>query len=179
MAEGWERSLKLMKMSRVAGPLLILTMASAGLGGCAPAYDDVADQIQVDAEKKIDAGLIRLESDQRAIAMLASLQGADADKQRKAVTADAGFAGNIAFYADVESDLDTLRSRLGATGERSGTLAANGVAKIAANVELMREQHAKAGTLSIAFTQLMKRAFDEQFKLLDLYQLQVKSGSKA
>jgi hypothetical protein len=158
-------------------PLFISLLAICSSTGCAPAYDSVADQLQSGVEKKIDEGLIRLATDARIVSMAATGPALASSKQVQDARTDAAFASNIKFYADVESDLSTLASRLQATGI-SGQKEAADVNAIEQNVEAIGALHEKQDSLSVSYLSLMRTTIDQQFKPLDVYQVQLKGGGK-
>jgi len=153
-----------------------LLMALLALDGCAPAYDDVGDKLQVDTQKQIDAGLDRLSGDRQVTDGAARAKSTPG--QIEAATTDASYAANIAFYASSLASLTALKSRMQALGDASSAKEAEAVAQIETNLTQVRDEHAKEGMLGAEYVALMKGTIDQQFIPLNQYELQLKAGKK-
>ena len=93
-----------------------------------------------------------------------------------AVSKDASFAANIAFYADVETDLSLLQARLLANGDRSAPRIAAAAGNAASAVKRVHDLHEKDGVPSVSYLETARLTIDQAFQPLTLYQAQLRSG---
>jgi hypothetical protein len=136
---------------------LVIALVSVA---CGPKYNVVADNLQLETQKKIDEGLIRLESERRVLNDGKAGNGHLDARQVDAIAWTASYTANIGFYAEAQSDLDALQSRLASSGDRSASKIALSVAEIQTNVTLIRGLHEKDGVPSISYLEGMKTTID-------------------
>jgi hypothetical protein len=159
---------------------LVFAFVSLQLMSCAPTYDATADQMLADPQKQADDGLFKLENLGREIQNLKGLENPSPEDQ-KTLAADeehASYSSNIGFYSSLQASALVLDQRITSNPDFSVTRIQTSLQDLEKNVDKVREQHAKAKTISPAYARGARELLDQQFKALTVYELQIKNGSK-
>jgi hypothetical protein len=153
-------------------------MVSATLTSCVPAYDNVADQILVDAQKQADEGLLRLENLGNEIINLKSSPHVSDSKTIAEAEAQASYASNIDFYSKLESSIRLLAERITSNPDLSIKKITPSLDNLEKNIDATRQVHATENTLTPDFAREMRQTLDQQFKVLTVYEVTIKSGTR-
>lgn len=158
----------------MAGSLLM----SAMLTSCAPTYDDVADQMLVDTQKQADDGLLKLENLGHQIGNLTKSPSTSDRKAIAEAEAQASYASNIDFYSKLQSSITVLAARMTSNPDLSTQKIATSLGDLEKNIDSTRQVHATQNTLAPDFAKEIRQTLDQQFKVLTVYELTIKNGTK-
>ncbi len=155
-------------------PLLINAM----LTSCAPTHDNIADQMLVDTQKQADDGLLKLENLGDEIDRLKKSGNAADQKVVADAEAQASYASNIDFYSKLQSSMTVLDARMTSSPDLSTQKITTSLGDLEKNIDSARQVHASQNTLGPDFAKQMRQTLDQQFKVLTVYELTIKNGSK-
>jgi hypothetical protein len=145
---------------------------------CAPTYDNVADQMLVDTQKQADDGLLKLAILGDQIDSLKKSPNASDQKATADAETQASYASNIDFYSKLQASMGQLDARLTSNPNLSTQKLTISLEDLEKNIDSTRQVHASQNTLSPAFAKEMRNTLDQQFKVLTVYELTIKNGSK-
>jgi hypothetical protein len=158
----------------MAGSLLMSAMVTS----CAPTYDNVADQMLVDTQKQADDGLLKLENLGNHIGNLKKSPNASDRKAVAEAEAQSSYAFNIDFYSKLQSSMTVLAARMTSNPDLSTQKLATSLGDLEKNIDSTRQIHATENTLAPDFAKEMRQTLDQQFKVLTVYELTIKNGTK-
>src|SRR5262249_20271406 len=130
------------------GFMACLLLMTAILASCAPTYDDVGDQMLVDAQKQADDGLIRLENLERQIDELKKRPNASEQKDRADAESQASYESNIDFYSKLQSSMAVLAARMTSNPDLSTQKIGTALENLDKNIDSTREVHEAQNSLS-------------------------------
>jgi hypothetical protein len=147
------------EFGRFLQQFVVLLLLSAAVAGCqvkfVSDYDGTTDKMATDLQKKIDdkfAEWLRLPPGSPALQ----------------------YSANTAFYGDVDGDLRALRARALAQPLNKDTVGI--IETIQSSMNLIEEQHKKAGSISAAALGSAENQLDFQFQQLIQLELAKKRG---
>lgn len=158
--------------------ICVLPAAATLVSSCAPTYDSIADQMVVSTQKQADDGLLKLENTSYTIETLPKSQNPADQKSVAAAKAQASYAANVDFYSGLQSSLIALDARMTALPDLSTPKLTDALSKIETNVNAIRELHQQENILHSAYLRSARQILDQQFKVLTVYELTIKNGSK-
>jgi hypothetical protein len=163
-----------MLLIRLVSILIVAPM----LPGCAPTYDNITDQMLVDTQKQADDGLLKLESLGDQVDSLKKTHNTSDQKALADAQDRASYASNIDFYSKLESSMTVLDARMTSNPDLSTPKITASLTDLTKNIDSVREVHASQNTLGPDFAKEMRNTLDQQFKVLTIYELTIKNGSK-
>jgi hypothetical protein len=169
-------------ISWVTGKTLLLMagslLMSAMLPSCAPTYDNVADQMLVNTQQQADGGLLKLETLGNEIGNLRTSRNASDRKAVAEAEAQASYAFNINFYCTLQSSMTVLAARVTSNPSLSTQKIATSLGDLEKNIDSIRQVHTTQNTLAPDFAKEMRQTLDQQFKVLTVYELTIKNGTR-
>jgi hypothetical protein len=158
--------------------MVAMILISTMLTSCAPTYDSIADQMLVDTQKQADDGLLKLENLGNQIDGLKMSHNASDQKAMAEAEAQASYASNIDFYSKLQSSMTVLDARMTSNPDLSTQKISTSLADLEKNIDATRQVHVAENVLKPDFVKQMRQTWDQQFKVLTVYELTIKNGSK-
>jgi hypothetical protein len=158
----------------IIGQLVMAAIFTA----CAPTYDNVADQMLVNTQEQADHGLLRLENLGNEIANFSRSPNLCDQNTIAEAEAEASYASNIDFYSKLQSSVTLLAERMTSNPDLSTNKIASSLGNLEKNIDSTRRVHATENTLAPDFAMEMRQTLDQQFKVLTVYELTIKNGTK-
>lgn len=167
---------------RAASPTALLLAGLVALAGCAPTYDELADQSIADLQHKVDAKIVQLISLDRRIRALPGPSTPAAARLKDG----ASYAANVDFYDDVDSSLTSAQMQV----DRSPDLATSKVDQVFKDLRAMlvdgpaagspptsmQAVHAAQDGLSEPFLRSTRAQVNADFAVLMQYEATIKAG---
>ena len=161
-------------MSKAALQLMSPFILVCALSSCAPHYDAMTDALLVNTQQKLDAGLLRLETDRKLLDEAGSGGSANADVS--SVQKDSSFASNIGFYSDVGASLITAEERMGPRTHNPPQII-DSLEKLRTGFQSLEDLHRKDGLPGAESLSINQQTMDQQFRTLMTYEAQLQSGT--
>jgi hypothetical protein len=154
-------------------------MALALLAACAPTpYDQTTDAQITSVQQETDAGLVHLITLARRVESLRNLPDPASRKALAEAQQEASYAANSDFYDRVDTDLTSLQLRMTSTPDLSTAKLDQSFQQLFANMNDLRQFHSQHDFIGSAALMPIRNAFNQQFKTLMQYELNLKSGNK-
>lgn len=142
---------------------LALTVSILAACVTAPQYDATTDSDISNLQKEVDTQLVQWIIDDRM---------GDADSIKKAT-----YAGNIPFYAKIDTDLTALELRMEAVPDKSSEKLPEFFASLRTQLANLQSAHQKDGHLVEVVLVVTRNQLNAQFAVLLTYELSLKGVS--
>lgn len=156
-------------------PLLAVMLILFGIAACAPTFDETADKQLTLAQQKFDDGAAKLILAARRLEALESRQPQPSPAALQAARQAVSYQANAAWYAEVDSALNSVRLRVMASPATPASIDQR-FQDLQENLNRLSSLHEAQDRLSSVAITAERSTINTLFQRLINYQLVLKSG---